>query len=81
MCTWIGLFGLFLDSSPDRWGRTLMRRREIINAHVEKRPSRTLTEADFLMGIYDGNRMGALRFKYSPKGEFMDDNKALATPL
>jgi serine/threonine-protein kinase HipA len=39
-----------------------------------------LTETDYLMGIYDGNRMGALRFKYSPDGAFMDDNKALATP-
>lgn len=73
-------FGLFLDSAPDRWGRTLMRRREAINARREGRPQRTLTEADFLMGIYDGNRMGALRFKFSPAGAFMDDNKALATP-
>ena len=73
-------FGLFLDSAPDRWGRTLMRRREAIAARVENRPQRTLTEADFLMGIYDGNRMGALRFKFSQEGEFMDNNKALATP-
>lgn len=73
-------FGVFLDSTPDRWGRTLMRRREAITARTENRPQRTLTEADFLIGIYDGNRMGALRFKVSPKGEFMDNNKALATP-
>ena len=73
-------FGLFLDSAPDRWGRTLMRRREAINARIENRPSRNLTEADFLLGVYDGNRMGALRFKLSPDGEFMDNNKALATP-
>lgn len=73
-------FGLFLDSAPDRWGRTLMRRREAINARLENRPVRTLTETDFLMGVYDGNRMGALRFKLSPDGEFMDNNKALATP-
>lgn len=59
-------FGMFLDSSPDRWGRMLMRRREAINARLENRPSRTLTEADYLLGIYDGNRMGALRFKLSP---------------
>ena len=73
-------FGLFLDSAPDRWGRTLMRRREAINARMEERSIRVLTEADFLMGVYDGNRMGALRFKLSPDGEFMDNNKALATP-
>ena len=73
-------FGMFLDSSPDRWGRMLMRRREAINARLENRPSRTLTEADYLLGIYDGNRMGALRFKLSPDDEFMDNNKAMATP-
>ena len=73
-------FGVFLDSAPDRWGRTLMRRREAINARLENRAQRTLTEADFLMGIFDGNRMGALRFAYSPDGEFMDNNRMLATP-
>ena len=73
-------FGMFLDSSPDRWGRMLMRRREAINARLENRPSRTLTEADYLVGVYDGNRMGALRFKLSPDDEFMDNNKAMATP-
>lgn len=73
-------FGLFLDSSPDRWGRMLMRRREAINARLENRSSRTLTEADYLLGVYDGNRMGALRFKLLPDGEFMDCNKAMATP-
>ncbi len=73
-------FGMFLDSSPDRWGRTLMRRREAIQARLENRNLHTLTEADYLMGIYDGNRMGALRFKYHPQGDFMDSNKSLATP-
>lgn len=73
-------FGMFLDSSPDRWGRMLMRRREAIHARLENRPSRTLTETDYLLGVYDGNRMGALRFKLSPDDEFMDNNKAMATP-
>ena len=73
-------FGLFLDSAPDRWGRNLMRRREAILARLENRTVRTLTEADYLMGVYDGNRMGALRFKSSPEGDFMDKHKSLATP-
>jgi serine/threonine-protein kinase HipA len=73
-------FGLFLDSSPDRWGRMLMRRREAITAREENRPARTLTETDYLLGVYDGNRMGGLRFKRSANGEFMDNNKAMATP-
>jgi serine/threonine-protein kinase HipA len=32
------------------------------------------------MGVFDGNRMGALRFKYAQEGEFMDNDKKLATP-
>lgn len=73
-------FGIFLDSSPDRWGRVLMRRREAITARSENRQERTLTEADYLLGVYDGNRMGALRFKLAAKGDFMDNNKAMASP-
>ena len=30
-------FGLFLDSSPDRWGRVLMQRREAQQAQTEDR--------------------------------------------
>ena len=73
-------FGMFLDSSPDRWGRMLMYRREAINARLENRPIKRLAEVDYLLGVYDGNRMGALRFKLAPEGEFMDNNKAMATP-
>jgi len=35
-------FGVFLDSSPDRWGQTLMQRREALAARDENRRSRTL---------------------------------------
>ncbi|MEO5975529.1 MAG: hypothetical protein ABIS36_05175 [Chryseolinea sp.] len=47
------------DSSPDRWGRTLMDRREAAIARVEERQPTTLFETDYLLGVYDGNRMGA----------------------
>ena len=57
-----------------------MRRREAINARQQDRKPRTLTEADYLMGVYDGNRMGALRFKFSKDGDFMDNDRSLATP-
>ena len=73
-------FGLFLDSSPDRWGRLLMRRREAAMAKLEKRPEKTLMEIDYLIGVYDGHRLGGLRFKLSPSGEFMNNNKELASP-
>lgn len=44
-------FGLFLDSSPDRWGRVLMLRREAALARIEKREAKTLLETDYLLGI------------------------------
>ena len=43
-------FGLFLDSSPDRWGRVLMRRREAVLARIEGRPQNTLMSSDYLPG-------------------------------
>jgi len=73
-------FGLFLDSSPDRWGRVLMKRREAILAKSEKRPINTLHESDFLLGVYDLHRMGALRFKLDLDGEFLDNNRDYSAP-
>jgi serine/threonine-protein kinase HipA len=73
-------FGLFLDSSPDRWGRVLMKRREAIIARQEERKPVTLLESDYLLNVYDGNRMGALRFKTDPDGPFLSPQQELAAP-
>lgn len=73
-------FGIFTDSSPDRWGRVLMQRREAILARQEERSINKLYESDYLLGVYDGNRMGGLRFKLNMDGDFLDNNKDLATP-
>jgi len=73
-------FGVFLDSSPDRWGRFLMKRRETQLAREEKRDERKLMESDYLLGVYDEHRMGALRFRTNPDGPFLDNNKKLASP-
>jgi serine/threonine-protein kinase HipA len=73
-------FGVFLDSSPDRWGRFLMKRREAQLAREGKREERKLLESDYLLGVYDEHRLGALRFRIDPQGEFLDNNKELATP-
>jgi serine/threonine-protein kinase HipA len=73
-------FGVFLDSCPDRWGRILMQRREAILAKKEGRPPRKLLESDFLLGVFDGYRMGALRFKTAAEGPFLNDNKEMASP-
>ncbi len=73
-------FGLFLDSSPDRWGRFLMQRREAIIARKNGRSSRRLGEADYLLGVYDLNRMGALRFRERGNKVFQSSDKAMAAP-
>lgn len=73
-------FGLFLDSSPDRWGRILMRRREAAEARLNDRKEKKLFETDFLLGVYDGHRMGGLRFKTDQNGVFLSDNDSLASP-
>jgi serine/threonine-protein kinase HipA len=73
-------FGLFLDSSPDRWGRVLMQRREAAKARQEERKPNKLFETDYLLGVYDGNRMGGLRFKTDPNGPFLNNNEKMASP-
>jgi serine/threonine-protein kinase HipA len=73
-------FGVFLDSSPDRWGRVLMDRRESILARMENRLRRNLNESDYLLGVFDEQRMGALRFKETASGAFINDNRSFATP-
>lgn len=59
-------FGAFLDSSPDRWGRILMRRREAAIARMENRSAVNLFETDYLLGVFDGYRY----FLYFPMQNF-----------
>jgi serine/threonine-protein kinase HipA len=74
-------FGIFLDSAPDRWGRVLMERREAAAAEREKRPMRNLQELDFLLGVNDFTRMGALRFKQPGETNYLDDSANAAPPV
>ena len=73
-------FGIFLDSMPDTWGRTLLKRRANSLAKMQGKSSSNLYEIDFLLGVFDESRMGALRFKLDPKGEFLAHSKNGATP-
>lgn len=57
------MFGTIGDSAPDTWGRMLMRRRERRQAEVEHRTPVALQETDFLLGVADETRLGALRFR------------------
>ena len=72
-------FGIFLDSAPDRWGRLLLDRREALAARDERRRSRTLTDWDYLLGVQDECRMGALRFRRTDAAPFLAHG-ALAVP-
>lgn len=62
----ISLFGAIGDSAPDRWGRVLMRRSEASKAKEQNRAPRALFEIDYLLGVNDEARQGALRFSISP---------------
>lgn len=73
-------FGVFLDSTPDRWGRVLMERRESIRAEQEHRLRRTMYETDFLLGVHDETRMGALRIKTDIHGDFLDNDTQWSAP-
>lgn len=73
-------FGLFQDSSPDRWGQLLMRRREANDAVKENRKPRALRQSDFLLGVYDETRMGALRFSLEEGGPFLSNDNNNPTP-
>lgn len=73
-------FGIFLDSMPDTWGRTLMKRRAAQLAKGKETKARTLYDIDFLLGVYDETRMGAFRFKLDPDGHFLDNDIEKSTP-
>ena len=71
--------GIFTDAAPDRWGRTLLERREALTARREGRKPRHLDDWDFLVGVNDFTRMGALRFARITDGAFID-NEPIAVP-
>jgi len=75
------IFGCFSDALPDRWGRTLLLRREQIAAVEEKRPVLRLSSFDFLTCIDDFSRMGGFRFKETlDGGEFINVSESLKIP-
>ena len=74
------IFGCFADALPDRWGRTLLKRREQLQAEEEKRSPRNLSSFDYLIGIDDFSRMGGFRFKEDMNGEFINVSPSLKIP-
>lgn len=76
------LFGVFRDCSPDRWGRVLMERREALEAKQRGRPPRRMSEWDFLVGVDDTTRHGALRLRRTDESRaYVDDRDRSVPPL
>ncbi len=73
-------FGIFLDSMPDTWGKTLMKRRAAQDARSNNEKPKTLYEIDYLLGVFDESRMGGMRFKKDLDGPFLDNDAQTPTP-
>jgi serine/threonine-protein kinase HipA len=74
-------FGVFMDSCPDRWGQVLMQRREAVEAREQGRTPRTLGVWEFLLGVQDCTRMGAIRFTRPAEAVFLADETLSAPPI
>ena len=66
-----GLFNVFADCAPDRWGQTLLRRHELARAKAERRTPRTLHAIDFVALVSDATRLGSLRLRAPGATEFL----------
>lgn len=68
--------GIFDDTTPDRWGRTLLERDEARHGRA-----RVLDEWDFLTLVRDEMRMGALRFARAEDGVFVAEGIPAVPPV
>ncbi|HWL64243.1 MAG TPA: HipA domain-containing protein [Steroidobacteraceae bacterium] len=75
------LFGVFSDCSPDRWGKLLMDRREAIEAREQGRRPRALRAWDYLVGVDDTARMGAMRLADAQTHHFVANHPLSAPPM
>jgi serine/threonine-protein kinase HipA len=75
-------FGMVADSSPDRWGQLLMKRRAERNWRASGNPGQLprLHASDYLMGVHDQYRVGALRYSLAPDGPFLDNQRRDGAP-
>lgn len=74
------LFGVFQDASPDRWGRTLLQRKEGILARKEGRKAKKLLDSDYLLGVCDESRMGAMRLSLGINEPFLASGDEMDIP-
>ena len=76
-----GLANALTDSAPDSWGKKLMARRERARAKKAKTQPRTLFDIDYLAGVDDQTRLGAIRFKDVGGEAFLTATDAPVPPL
>jgi serine/threonine-protein kinase HipA len=74
------LFGSLGDSAPDRWGRLLMSRTAKRSADAKDSAPRCLREVDYLLGVHDCARQGALRFTMETGGAFLAQHGDMNVP-
>lgn len=67
----VGLPGSFADSAPDRWGRNLIAKRHRAQAREDGRAVPTVREVDYLLGVSDVTRQGALRFSLTGSAPYL----------
>lgn len=65
------IFGAFSDSVPDRWGRRLIARTETKRSKRDGTAQRSFGEIDYLLGVRDDLRQGALRFREPGIDDFL----------
>lgn len=70
-----GLPASFADAAPDRWGRTLIGKRIRSVAREDGAASPMVTETDYLLGVSDLSRQGALRFRTSADDTFLSADR------
>lgn len=75
-----GLLRAFADSAPDRWGRNLLDKAERSRARGDNSVPRRLDELDYLLGVSDDTRQGALRFRLQGQAEYLGE-RANVPPL
>jgi serine/threonine-protein kinase HipA len=74
------MFGAFSDCAPDRWGRRLIARAEGQRVSREGGAERSFGEIDYLLGVRDDLRHGALRFRDPETGVHLADEATWVPP-
>ncbi|WP_159498974.1 type II toxin-antitoxin system HipA family toxin [Microbacterium sp. 18062] len=72
------MFGAFADVSPDEWGRRIVQTAHTREARRLGERPRILGEFDFLLGVSDATRMGALRLQNPASGAWLSEDDAVA---